>query len=417
LHEEKTMAKLTVDKLEMKGRRVFIRVDFNVPQDDKGAITDDRRIKAALPTIKKVMEAGGRAVVASHLGRPKGADPKVTLKPCADRLQELLGKPVTFTGSCVGYETQETIRAMKDGDVVVLENLRYQAGEEANTVELAKSLARNIDLYVNDAFGTCHRDAASMTGIPKLLGKGAAGDLVEKEIKSFEQVLVNPGRPYVAILGGAKVSDKLVMIRNLLDRVDTILIGGAMAYTFLKAQGQDVGGSKCELSAEVKDKKAGTTTKLDLLEESRAIMQKATSLGKTILLPVDHVVAEKLEDGVATKTVETIPAGMMGLDIGPKTVAAYRDVVLKAKTVMWNGPMGVFEKKGFETGTYEIAKALVQATAENKAFTVVGGGDSALAAEKAGVAEKLSHVSTGGGASLELLEGKTLPGIAAISDV
>lgn len=410
------MAKLTVDNLEVKGRRVFIRVDFNVPQDDKGNITDDRRIRSAVPTIRKVIERGGRAVVASHLGRPKGPDAKLTLKPCAARLQELLGKPVKFAGNPIGYETQEDIKSLKDGEVLVIENLRYQPGEEANTPELAKSLARNIDLYVNDAFGTCHRDAASITGIPKLLGKGAAGELVQKEIDEFGKVLTSPARPFVAILGGAKVSDKLVMIKNLLDRVDTIIVGGAMAYTFLKAQGQNVGSSMCELAAEVKDKKAGTTVKLDLLHEARAILQKANNLHKQVLLPVDHVVADKLAEGIPTQAVKAIPAGKMGLDIGPETVRLYAGAIMTAKTIVWNGPMGVFEKKGFETGTFEVAKALAKATAEHKAVTVVGGGDSALAAELAGIADKLSHVSTGGGASLELLEGKTLPGIAAISE-
>jgi len=413
------MAKLTVDQLEMRGRKVFIRVDFNVPQDAAGAITDDRRIRAAVPTIKKVIEAGGRAIVASHLGRPKGADPKLTLKPCAARLSEILGKPVAFLASCIGYETYAAVEAMQDGDVAVLENLRFQPGEEANAQDLVLSLARNTDVFVNDAFGTCHRDAASISGLPRLLGRGAAGVLVQAEIAAFAKVTTDPARPFLAILGGAKVSDKLLLIERLLEKVDAIAIGGAMAYTFLKAQGADVGASFCELSSEVKDKKSGGTKKLDLLEEAKKVLAKAKSLGKDVLLPVDHIVAAKAEAGAAKQTVDgaSIPAGMMGLDIGPKTLALYAARIGASKTVVWNGPMGMFEKAGFEEGSFAVARALAQATAEAGAVTVVGGGDSALAAEMAGVAEKLTHVSTGGGASLELLEGKTLPGIAAISEV
>ncbi|HEX8914672.1 MAG TPA: phosphoglycerate kinase [Humisphaera sp.] len=383
------MAKKTVADIDVRGKRVLVRVDFNVPIEG-GKITDDRRIAQALPTIKKLVDGGGRVVLMSHLGRPKGGpEPKYSLKPTADRLGELLGKPVKFAADAVGLETEQAVAGLKDGEVLVIENLRFRKDEEKNDANFAASLAKYADVYVNDAFGTAHREHASTFGVPQLLqGKPRViGYLIQKELKFLGEAVTNPQRPFVAILGGAKVSDKINVIEQLLTKADTLLIGGAMAYTFFLAQGKEVGKSLVE-----KDK----------VELAKALLAKA---GGKIKLPVDTVVSDKMSDDAVTKVVEgNIPADLEGFDIGPKTQAAYAAEIAKAKTVIWNGPMGVFEKKPFQAGTKAVAQAVADATGKNGATTVIGGGDSAAAIEVFGLADKVSHVSTGGGASLEFLE-------------
>jgi phosphoglycerate kinase len=383
------MAKKTVADVDVKGKRVLMRVDFNVPLDGS-KITDDRRIQQALPTIKSVLDRGGRLILMSHLGRPKGGpEPKYSLKPVADRLKELLHKDVKFASDSIGPEVEKTASELKDGEVLLLENLRFHKEEEKNEPNFAKLLAKLGDVYVNDAFGTAHREHASTFGAAQVLaGKPRViGSLIQKELKFLGDSISTPKRPFIAILGGAKVSDKINVIEQLLGKADTLLIGGAMAYTFFLAQGKEVGKSLVER---------------DKVELAKQLLAKA---GGKIKLPVDTVVSDKMTDDAITKIVEgNIPADLEGFDIGPKTIALYKAEVAKAKTIVWNGPMGVFEKKPFAEGTRAIAQAVADATATNGAISIIGGGDSAAAVEQMGLAEKVSHVSTGGGASLEFLE-------------
>jgi phosphoglycerate kinase len=383
------MAKKTVADIDVRGKKVLVRVDFNVPLEG-GKITDDRRIAQALPTIKKLVDGGGRVILMSHLGRPKGGpEPKYSLKPTADRLGELLGKPVAFAADAIGTAAEQAVGALGNGDVLILENLRFRKDEEKNDANFAAALAKYADVYVNDAFGTAHREHASTFGVPQLLqGKPRViGYLIQKELKFLGEAVTNPHRPFVAILGGAKVSDKINVIEQLLGKADTLLIGGAMAYTFFLAQGKEVGKSLVE-----KDK----------IELAKSLLAKA---GGKIKLPVDTVVSDKMSDDAVTKVVEgNIPADLEGFDIGPKTQALYAAEIAKAKTVIWNGPMGVFEKKPFQAGTKAVAQAVADATGKSGATTIIGGGDSAAAIEVFGLADKVSHVSTGGGASLEFLE-------------
>jgi phosphoglycerate kinase len=387
------MAKLSIRDLDLRGKRVFMRVDFNVPLAPGGQeITSDKRIRASLPSIQYALEQGAQLVLASHLGRPKGKpNPEMSLRPVAARLQELLGQPVVMTPDCIGVEANR-IKSGSD-PVVLLENLRFHPQEEKNDPDFARDLAAGCDYYVNDAFGTAHRAHASTVGITAFLPQSAAGLLMEKELEYLGRVTSNPPRPCIGILGGAKVSDKIEVIANLLKFVDSLLIGGAMAYTFLRAQGKPTGKSLVE------------EDKVDLAKELLAQAAQLT-------LPVDHVVAAELKEGASFEVVETIPDNMIGLDIGPKTVALYEEAISKAKSIIWNGPMGVFEKPPFDAGTVAVAKAV----AASGALSVVGGGDSEKAVKAAGVAGKISHISTGGGASLEYLSGIELPGVAALSD-
>ncbi len=388
------MSKLSIRDLDLKGKRLFMRVDFNVPLAAGGQeITSDKRIRAALPSIQYALEQGAGLILASHLGRPKGKpNPEMSLKPVAKRLEELLGRPVKMAPDCVGPE----VEAMKPqpGEVVLLENLRFHPEEEKNDPEFSKQLASLCDVYVNDAFGTAHRAHASTVGIIAHVPQAAAGLLMQKELEYLGMATQNPPRPCVALLGGAKVSDKIEVISNLSKVVDRLLIGGAMAYTFLKAQGKPVGKSLVE------------DDKVDL---ARDLMAK---LGEKLLLPSDHVVVSEIKEDAPHETVTEIPEGKMGVDIGERTVAAYSEVIRGSKTVIWNGPMGVFEKKPFDRGTVALARAV----AESGATSVVGGGDSEKAIKSAGVAEKISHISTGGGASLEFLSGVELPGVAALTE-
>ncbi len=385
------MAKKTVSQLDVNNKRVLVRVDFNVPINEQGQITDDRRIVAALPTIKSIIDRGGKAILMSHLGRPKGGpEAKYSLKPTAVRLAELLKKPVKTSDDCIGASTAAMVNAMAAGEILVLENTRFHKGEEKNDPALAAELAKLGDLYVNDAFGTAHRQHASTFGVPAALGAGkrAIGFLIEKELKFLGHALDHPVRPFVAILGGAKVSDKIAVIENLLSKADTVLIGGAMAYTFFLAQGKNIGKSLCE-----KDK-VGLAAEL---------LAKA---GGKLVLPVDTVVSDQISDTAQTQVVAgNIPADKEGLDIGPATAELYRAKIAGAKTVVWNGPMGVFEKKPFQNGTRVVAEAMASITSHG-ATTIIGGGDSAAAIEQFHLADKVSHVSTGGGASLEFMEGK-----------
>jgi phosphoglycerate kinase len=400
------MAKLSLNDLQnLRGQRVLMRVDYNVPLDEQGAITDDKRIKATVPTLEVLLKAGAKIILCSHLGRPKGKrDPKQSLKPCAAALSKLINRPVTFVDDCIGDKVNQAVAAMKDGDVVLLENLRFYAEEEKNDQAFAGKLAQNADVYINDAFGTAHRAHASTAAAAEIIkqrgGKAAAGFLMEKELKYLGGVLANPARPLVCILGGAKVSDKIKVIDNLLQIADVILIGGAMAYTFRKAQGFSVGKSLCEHD------------KLDL---AKALLEKAK--GKKFLLPNDQLQTTEFKAGAPTRNTDgpSIEDGWEGVDIGAQTIEAYKAEIAKAKTVVWNGPMGVFEIPDFAKGTFEVAKAVAQAT-KNGATTIIGGGDSAKAVKQAGLAKDMSFVSTGGGASLEFLEGKPLPGVAALSD-
>lgn len=390
--------KKTVEHLDVQGKRVLVRVDFNVPLDKKtGAITDDQRIKGALPTIRYLVENGAKVILVSHLGRPKnGPDPQFSLKPAADRLAELLGSPVVLAADVIGEDAQAKAAALKDGEVLILENVRFHAEETKNDPAFAKSLAALADLYVNDAFGTAHRAHASTAGVANFL-PGAMGKLVEKEISVMGGALNDPARPFVAIIGGAKVSDKINVIENLLDKVDTLIIGGGMAYTFLKAQGQEIGISLCE------------EDKLDL---AKALLAKSAEKGVRLLLPTDHIVADAFSADAAPVTVNQIPADAMGMDIGPETVKLFGEAIAAAKTVVWNGPMGVFEFENFAGGTREVARAV----AASEAVSVIGGGDSAAAVELLGFADQVTHISTGGGASLEFLEGKVLPGVDCLCD-
>jgi phosphoglycerate kinase len=383
------MVKKTVADVEVRSKRVLMRADFNVPIED-GRITDDRRITQALPTIKNIIERGGRLVLMSHLGRPKGGpEPKYSLRPVQDRLTQLLGKPVAFADDCIGPKVEAAASSLKDGDVLLLENLRFHKEEEKNDPNFAKQIAKLGDVYVNDAFGTAHREHASTFGVPQSMqGKPRViGFLIQKELKFLGDAINNPKHPFVAILGGAKVSDKINVIEQLLEKADTLLIGGAMAYTFFLAQGKSAGRSLVE------------PDKVDLAKQ---LLQKA---GSKLKLPVDTVVADSI-DSEDTTVIEggNIPADKAGFDVGPTTCKLYRDAILSAGTIIWNGPMGVFEKEPFEDGTQEVAEAVADATQKNGAVTIIGGGDSAAAIEKLGLADKVSHVSTGGGASLEFLE-------------
>jgi len=388
------MSKLSIRDLDLKNKRVFIRVDFNVPLAPGGQeITSDKRIRASLATIQYALDHGAGVILASHLGRPKGKpNPEMSLKPVSRRLEQLLGTPIKMAPDCVGPE----VEAMKPapGEVLLLENLRFHPEEEKNDVGFSRKLASLCDVYVNDAFGTAHRAHASTVGMIPFVSRAAAGFLMEKELQYLTMATTNPARPSIAILGGAKVSDKIEVISNLARIVDHVLIGGAMAYTFLKAQGQTTGKSLVE------------DDKLDL---ARDLLK---SVGAKMMLPVDHVVVSELKEGAANEVVETVPPDKMGVDIGPKTVAAFSKVIAGAKTVIWNGPMGVFEKPPFDKGTVAVAKAVAQ----SGATSIVGGGDSEKAVKSAGVADKISHISTGGGASLEFLAGIKLPGVEALSN-
>jgi 3-phosphoglycerate kinase len=397
------MNKLTIKDLELHGKRVFLRVDFNVPLKD-GVVTDDTRIRETLPTLKLAIEKGGRLVLASHLGRPKGGpDPKYSLRPAAKKLEELLGKPVAFGSDCVGPGVEGQSKALRDGEVLVLENVRFHPEEEKNDPEFSKQLSALCDgLFVCDAFGSAHRAHASVVGITKFVQRAAAGLLMEKELAYLGQAVTNPGRPFVAILGGAKVSDKIEVVENLMKIADALLIGGGMAYTFLKSQGMPIGKSLVE------------NDKLDL---AKKILADAKASGRKLLLPVDHVTAPEYKADAPAKTGEVggTPDDQMGLDIGPRTIAAYQAEIAKAKTIVWNGPMGVFEMPAFAKGTLEVAKAVAEATGAG-ATSIVGGGDSVAAVHQSGVADKISHISTGGGASLEFLGGRKLPGVEALTN-
>jgi len=396
------MNKLLITDIDFKGKTVLVRVDFNVPLDKNQNITNDRRIVASLPTIKKIIGDGGRAVLCSHLGRPKGKIvPEMTLKPVAVRLSELLGQEVKFAPDSVGDKTLKMSRALKDGEVLLLENLRYHKEETDNDPSFAEELAKHGELFVNDAFGTAHRAHASTEGVTKYIETCAGGYLMKKEIEYLDSALADPKRPFVAVLGGAKISGKIDVIENLLDKVDAILVGGGMIFTFFKAMGKNIGDSLLE------------EDRVDLARETLA---KAESKGVKFLLPVDCLAADEVSETAKVNVVaaDNIPDGLKGLDIGPTAIKQFCDVLKDAKTVVWNGPMGVFEIDQFSKGTIEIARQLAEITAQG-AVTIVGGGDSAAAVSKAGLDGKLSHVSTGGGASLEFLEGKTLPGLAALS--
>lgn len=391
------MSKKTVRDIDVQGKKVLVRCDFNVPMDENKNITDNRRIVAALDTIKYLLENNSKIILCSHLGRPKGeVNPKYSLLPVAKELSRLLGKEVKLAKDVVGEDATNLTNNMAEGDIVLLENVRFEAGEEKNDEELSKKFASFAEVYVNDAFGTAHRAHSSTTGVASYL-PAVSGFLIEKELKFLGSSLENPERPFVAILGGAKVSDKIGVIDSLLEKVDTLIIGGGMAYTFFKSMGYQVGNSLCELD------------KLDL---AKSLMEKAEAKGVKLMLPIDNKVGKEFSNDTESKFVNSteIPADWEGLDIGPKTIEMYAEELRNAKTVVWNGPLGVFEMEQFANGTNSIAKIL----SEVDATTIVGGGDSAAAVEKAGLASKFTHISTGGGASLEFLEGKKLPGIEAL---
>ena len=392
--------KKSVDDINAKGKRVLVRCDFNVPLKD-GVITDENRLNGAMPTIKYLVDNGAKVILCSHMGKPKGeAKPEFSLAPVAKRLSEMLGKEVVFAAddNVVGENAKKAVAEMKDGDVVLLQNTRYRKEETKNGEELSKELASLAEMFVNDAFGTAHRAHCSTVGVTEYLKPAVCGYLIQKELKFLGDAVETPERPFVAILGGAKVSDKINVINNLLEKVDTLIIGGGMAYTFLKAQGYTVGSSLVEE---------------DKVEYAKEMLAKAEEKGVKLLLPVDHRVAKEFKDVEAVVTEDqNIAEGFMGLDIGPKTEAIYAEAIKDAKTVIWNGPMGVFEFENFNKGTIAVAKAM----AEADATTIIGGGDSAAAVNILGFGDKMSHISTGGGASLEFLEGKVLPGIAALND-
>lgn len=399
------MSKLSIRELPVNDHRIFMRVDFNVPLDDGGRVMDDTRIRETLPTIEYALRHGARLIVASHLGRPKGKpNPKMSLKPVAERLRMLLdkelarGENVGFCPECIGVEAEEMAGKLEKGQTLLLENLRFHAEEEANDEKFSKQLAHLADYYVNDAFGTAHRAHASTVGITKFVQKSAAGLLMQKELEYLGRALHNPEHPFVAILGGAKVSDKIGVIQNLMTKVDALIIGGGMAYTFLKEKGESVGKSLVEA---------------DKVQLARQLLEQAKSRKMKFLLPVDHVVAEKPDANAITKTVTHIPDQMMALDIGPKTIELFVEEISTARTIVWNGPMGVFEVSPFAKGTFKIAAAIAD---NGGATSIVGGGDSVAAVHASGLADKMTHISTGGGASLEFLEGKKLPGVEALTD-
>ncbi|MGF1520109.1 MAG: phosphoglycerate kinase [Nodosilinea sp.] len=398
---KKSVASLSA--ADLSGKRVLVRADFNVPLDDQGAITDDTRIRAALPTIQALTSKGAKVILASHFGRPKAqVVESMRLTPVAQRLSELLGQEVVKTDDCIGDAAAAAVNSLQNGQVALLENVRFHAGEEANDPEFAKALAANADLYVNDAFGTAHRAHASTEGVTKYLSPSVAGYLIEKELQYLQAAIENPQRPLAAIIGGSKVSSKIGVIETLLDKVDKLLIGGGMIFTFYKARGLNVGKSLVEE---------------DKLELAKALEIKAKEKGVDLLLPTDVVLADNFapDANAQTVSIEAIPDGWMGLDIGPDSVKVFQDALKQCKSVIWNGPMGVFEFDKFAAGTDAIAHTLAELTGQG-VTTIIGGGDSVAAVEKVGVAEKMSHISTGGGASLELLEGKELPGIAALDE-
>lgn len=397
------MSKLSIEDVALQGRRVLTRVDFNVPLDPQGRITDDRRITESLPTIRYVIEHGGKLILMSHLGRPKGKRvPAMSLAPAAERLSHLLGRPVRMAPDCVGGDVELIVGGLGSGDVVLLENLRFHDEEEANDPTFAAQLARLGDLYVNDAFGTAHRAHASTEGVTHHFDERAAGLLMQKELRYLGGAVDEPKRPFLAITGGVKISGKIDAISNLMQKVDGMAIGGGMAYTFFKAQGLEIGDSVLE------------NDKVDLARET---LEKARTLGLRLLLPVDCVIADSFSEAAQTRVVQggAIPEGWQGLDIGPRTVEAFKAEIERAQTILWNGPLGVFEMDRFAVGTNAVALALAEAT-DRGAITIIGGGDSAAAVSKAGLAERMTHISTGGGASLEYLEGKVLPGVAALTD-
>jgi phosphoglycerate kinase len=392
--------KLSIRDIVLSGKKMFMRVDFNVPLDENQNITEDTRIRAAIPTIKYALDQGATVILASHLGRPEGnRKPEFSLAPVAKRLSELLEKEVTFLDDCIGEAVKQALNAAKPGDVILLENVRFHKGETKNDPGFAQQLAEGCDVAVNDAFGTAHRAHASNVGVTQYLSPAVAGFLIEKEIEFFGKVLDNPERPVVAILGGAKVSGKLQVINNLMKKVDKLLIGGGMMFTFLKAKGLEIGKSLVEE---------------ELIETAKNILKEAENAGIKLLLPVDCIIADKFDAAAETQlvSVEEIPEEWMGLDIGPESITLFADALQGAKTVVWNGPMGVFEMDAFSKGTVDIA----QIVANSDATSIIGGGDTVSAIKKAGVSDKVSFISTGGGASLELLEGKELPGIAALTN-
>jgi phosphoglycerate kinase len=397
---KKTLASLSA--ADISGKRAFVRVDFNVPVDDQGNITDDTRIRAALPTIKDLTQKGAKVILASHFGRPKGVDEKLRLTPVAKRLSELLGQEVVKTDDCIGDEVAAKVAALQNGQVLLLENVRFYKEEEKNDPEFAKKLAANADFYVNDAFGTAHRAHASTEGVTHYLSPSVAGYLIEKELQYLQSAIESPQRPLAAIVGGSKVSSKIGVIETLLEKCDKLIIGGGMIFTFYKARGLNVGKSLVEE---------------DKLELAKSLEAKAKEKGVTFLLPTDIVSADKFapDANATTVSIDNIPADGMGLDIGPDSVKVFQEALADCKTVIWNGPMGVFEFDKFAVGTEAIARTLADIS-KTGTTTIIGGGDSVAAVEKVGLADQMSHISTGGGASLELLEGKVLPGIAALND-
>lgn len=391
---------LSVKDLDFRGKRVFLRVDFNVPLDDEGNIRDDTRIKAALPTLNYLLDQEAKVVIASHLGRPKGKfNPKLSLKPVAKRLAELISREVILAPDVIGDEVDKLKRELDENHVLLLENLRFHAEERANDPDFSRKLAHDIEYYVNDAFGACHRSHASVVAITQYVDKAVAGFLVQKEVDYLSKAVHSPEKPYIAILGGAKVSDKIPVIENLLNKADDLLIGGAMAYTFFRAQGFDVGRSLIEE---------------DIKNTALEVLKNAEEKGSRFYLPTDHVVASKPDPEAEIQTLDSfpIPSDLMALDIGPKTIEKYKEIIARAKTIFWNGPMGVFEIDKFSQGTMQIAEAIADA----QALSIIGGGDSVAAVYKAGVSEKISHISTGGGASLEFIANETLPGIEVLSE-
>lgn len=393
------MDKITIEDLDIKGKRVFIRVDFNVPLDENLKITDDRRVRSTLPTINYAIDEGAKVILASHLGRPKGkVDLRFSLAPVAKRLQRLLNKEVLFANDCIGQQAEDLVSKMKDGDVLLIENLRFHPEEEENDEGFAKALSKLADFYINDAFGAAHRAHASIVGVAKFL-PAAAGFLLKKEIEYLKGAVTNPVRPFVAILGGAKVSGKIGVLEHLVDKVNKVIVGGGMAFTFIKAMGYEIGDSLVET---------------EMLDLANGIREKLIKKNVKFYLPVDCVIAQSMESGAETKiaTTQEIPKGWRALDIGPASAKLFSEAIQDAKTILWNGPMGVFELDALSRGTYAIARAVADAYA----LTIVGGGDTDLAVHKAGVSDSISFISTGGGASLQLLEGKELPGISALND-